>query len=61
VTICSTAFLTLGHAQAYALGHADLPIAVIPHPFGAQTRDEVRKNAALCVDDIVRLVSETDV
>ena len=58
VTICSTAFLTLGRAQAGALGHASLPIAVIPHPFGLQTREEVRRSAAACVNDIVRLVSE---
>jgi hypothetical protein len=58
VTICSTAFLTLGIAQAQALGNAHLPIAVIPHPFGSQTRQEIRQNAAQCVDEIVRLVSE---
>ena len=59
VTICSTAFLTLGRAQAQALGNAALPIAEIPHPFGIQTREEVRESAAKCVDDIVRQVSET--
>ena len=34
VTICSTAFKMLGYAQASALGKKDLPIAVMPHPFG---------------------------
>ena len=58
MTICSTAFVTLGHAQARALGHASLPIAVIPHPFGLQTRQEVHQSATLCVDDIARLVRE---
>jgi len=57
VTVCSTAFLTLGRAQARALGNAALPIAVIPHPFGARSREEVRKIAEQCVDDIVKLVS----
>jgi hypothetical protein len=56
VTICSSAFVTLGQAQARALGHASLPIAVIPHPFGLQTRQEVRQSATLCMDDIARLV-----
>jgi len=56
VTICSTAFLTLGRAQASALGHPDLPIAVVAHPFGLRTRDEVRAMAEQCVDDIARLV-----
>jgi hypothetical protein len=57
VTICSTAFLTLGRAQARALGDANLPIAVIPHPFGLRTREEVREIASRCVDEIVELVT----
>ena len=57
VTICSTAFLTLGRAQARALGDANLPIAIIPHPFGLRTRDEVREIAAKCVDDLADLVT----
>lgn len=41
-----------------ALGHPDLPIAVIPHPFGLRSRDEVRSIAEQCVADIARLVRE---
>ena len=52
----STAFVTLGKAQAKALGHPDLPLAVIPHPFGRRTRDEVRGIAEQCVAEIVKLV-----
>jgi hypothetical protein len=57
VAICSTAFLTLGRAQAAALGCPELPIAVIEHPFGLRTRDEVRRMAEQCADDIAALVS----
>jgi hypothetical protein len=57
VTICSTAFLTLGTAQARALGYPALPIAVMPHPFGNRSRQEVRRIAEQCVDDIARLLS----
>lgn len=57
LTICSTAFVTLGRAQARALGDADLPIAVVPHPFGLRTRDEVREIAANCVGEVVQLVT----
>ncbi len=57
LTICSTAFVTLGRAQARALGDANLPIAVIPHPFGLRTRDEVRDIAARCVGEVVQLVT----
>lgn len=58
VTICSTAFILLGRAQASALGNASLPIAIVPHPFGLRSRDEVRQIAVKCVDDIIKLVSE---
>ena len=57
VTVCSTAFLTLGRAQARALGDANLPIAVIPHPFGLRTRDEVRDIASACVDELAEIVT----
>ena len=57
--ICSTAFITLGRAQAKALGCPDLPIAVMPHPFGSRTRDEVRGIAEQCVGDIERLLRES--
>lgn len=55
MTICSTSFTTLGRAQLGAFGCPDLPIAVIPHPFGLRTRDEVRKIAEQCVDEIACL------
>jgi hypothetical protein len=57
LTICSTAFVTLGRAQARALGDASLPIAVVPHPFGSHTREEVREIARSCVDELVELVT----
>ena len=56
MTICSTAFTTLGRAQASALGRPELPIAVIAHPFGLRTREEVRGIAEECVKDIARLI-----
>jgi hypothetical protein len=49
--------VTLGRAQARALGDANLPIAVIPHPFGLRTREEVREIASACVDKLVELVT----
>ena len=58
MTICSTAFITLGRAQASALGRPNLPIAVIAHPFGLRIRDEVRQMADTCVDEVAKLVSK---
>ncbi len=57
MTICSTAFRTLGAAQARALGNAALPLAIIPHPFGTRTREQVRELAEACVDDVVKLLT----
>ncbi len=57
LTVCSTAFTTLGRAQAKALGHPALPIAVIPHPFGIRSRAEIRTIAEQCVDEIARLAA----
>ena len=51
--------MELGRAQAAALGYPDLPIAIVPHPFGIQTRDEIRQIARQCVDDIARLACES--
>ena len=60
LTVCSTAFHGLGRAQATALGYGELPIALIPHPFGILARDEVRELARQSVDGIVRLACHPD-
>jgi hypothetical protein len=57
MAICSTAFATLGRSQAKALGYPDLPIAIVPHPFGIRTRSELKEIAVTCADDIARLLS----
>jgi hypothetical protein len=57
VTVCSKAFVTLGRAQASALGGAGLPIAVVPHPFGSRSREEIRTIAATCAAEIAALIS----
>jgi hypothetical protein len=41
------------------LGCATLPIAVIQHPFGIRTRDEVRAMAEKCVTEVARLLNES--
>ncbi len=55
LTICSTAFIAMGRAQAHKLGFARLPIVEIAHPFGLRTRTEVRAMAERCVDTIAEL------
>ena len=56
--MCSSTFAGLGRAQASALGAPDLPIAVIPHPFGSRSRAEIRELAETCAADIARLLCE---
>ncbi len=60
VTVCSSAFVKLGRAQAAACGYPDLPIAVVPHPFSNRSRGEVRALAAQCAADIATLVAGID-
>ncbi|HEY1325726.1 MAG TPA: hypothetical protein VGI14_02235 [Casimicrobiaceae bacterium] len=59
MTICSSAFAAMGRAQAAKLGFARLPIAVIAHPFGLRTREEVSRMAQGVVDEIVKLAEGT--
>lgn len=60
LVICSTAFAHLGRTQATALGYPQQPIAIIPHPFGSRTRDEIRELAKHCVEEVARLVGGGD-
>ena len=57
MTVVSNAFIGLGKAQARALGFPELPLAVIPHPFGSRSRDEVHALADQCVGEIVKLAA----
>ena len=56
--MCSTSFIGLGRAQQKALGSPDLPIALVPHPFGTRSREQLWEIAEKCVDDIARLLCE---
>lgn len=58
LTVVSQSFINLGRAQQKALGAPDLPLAVVPHPFGTRSRAELGEIAATCADDIARLLCE---
>ena len=45
----------LGRKQLKALGCEGHPIAVVPHPFGLRTREQIRAIAETCVNDIARI------
>lgn len=52
VTVCSSAFIKLGRAQASAFKAPELPIAEVAHPFGALSRAAVRAEAERCAAQI---------
>jgi len=58
VLICSTAFAALGRAQARILGYPELPILVVPHPFGNKSREEIIGLAQWCADELAKLSAE---
>ena len=58
VLICSTAFEALGRAQARNLGYPEMPMLVVPHPFGSRTRDEINSIAEWCADELAKLSGE---
>ncbi len=56
MTILTDRFLPLGDGERAALGMADLPLAVIPHPVAGMGRERVRANvdAAQALDQVLR-------
>jgi hypothetical protein len=58
ITVVSTAFTVLGAKQLQAMGCAGHPMAVVPHPFGLRTREELRGIAEKCVEDIARIARD---
>ena len=55
VTVCSSAFEKLGHLQAKSLGDQDLPLTLVPHPFGALPPERIAEAAARCIADVERI------
>ena len=58
MAVCSLAFSAFGRSQARSLGFPDLPIAVIPHPFGPRTRLEITQLAQDVVADVARILCD---
>ena len=58
VTICSSAFMSLGRAQAAAFKTPGLPIAEVTHPFGSLSREQLRAEAVRCAAQIEAFMAE---
>lgn len=54
--ICSEPFAKLGQAQSRVLGTPELPLAMIPHPLGGISLDEVQKRARVAIPQIVAMI-----
>jgi hypothetical protein len=50
-------FEALAHLEAQNRGLAALPLALVPHPLGGISADEVRAKADLAVEAVVKAVT----
>jgi hypothetical protein len=58
VTVVTEAFTTLYAMEARALGMADLPAVVIPHPIVSRSPEEMRAQADAVLDALVALLAQ---
>jgi hypothetical protein len=59
--VSTEAFLSLSRAEAQALGMADLPQVVLPHPVGTLTGEQIEGVADRALEQVVRaLITSTD-
>ena len=56
VVICSAPFVSLAKAQARVFGVPDLPLAVIAHPLGGISGDEIHRRALQAVPQIADMI-----
>lgn len=61
VSICSHEFVALGKAEAEALGMANLPMVIVPHPIGGIDLKEVAKKADDAFEDMIQALSVSQV
>lgn len=56
-TVNSDEFVTLGQAEARALGLPGLPLVTVPHPMGGVPEKEVRERARAVVSEVVEVLT----
>ena len=56
--IASDAFQNLGKAQSKVFGVPDLPLAIIPHPLGGLTLEQVEGRAQRAIPQLVTFIRE---
>ena len=56
LTIATTAFQVLARTQAKALGRPELPVAIIPHPLGPRSRQELQDLVDRQLEDMMKMI-----
>jgi hypothetical protein len=54
VTLCTDVFVQLAREESRALGMAELPLAIVPHPLGGEAPEAIRQRARVAVDQVVQ-------
>jgi hypothetical protein len=54
VTICTDAFEALAREEAKNLGMPDLPLAIIGHPIGGESREVIQRRAEDAAPAVLR-------
>ena len=55
--VCTEPFIATGRAMARARGKAEYPFAVVPHPIGSASDDEMRARAEAALPQVVELLT----
>ena len=55
--ICTDQFVASAKAQAEICGNPGYPFAVVPHPLGSLTADELRARAAAAVPQVIAILT----
>lgn len=58
VTVCTDAFIGLAREESRNLGLPDLPLAIIKHPLGGESKEAVAQLAASALDQVVQGLTE---
>lgn len=54
MTVCTEAFLGLAKEESRTLGMPNLPLAIIRHPLGGESKEAVAERAMLALDQVIQ-------
>jgi len=59
VLVTSEAFSGLARMEAEAMGYSELPMLIVPHPFGSRTKEEIEGFARAKVSEVEKVLEIT--